>query len=506
MSSSRKQWLLKVIAGPHQGAEIGLYAGKTLVGSDDECDVVLHDILVAPQHLELELTDSGITAAPLGGRVYANGKRIRDARQPVADFGFLSIGGTHLVVGPAEGKWPLLSAADVPELEKEAEPAAEAQAKEGEEPAQENAGAGSQEGPKPVVAQPAAPLAAAPSPQGSKAGPILGIAAGLLLLLGWAAVYTGLSGGGGKSDVVEETPAERARAVVEEMGAVGSIQVEESAGGRVLVSGYVDTESRQRELQTAFREAVPGTRIKIYSLEKIASTARSLIDLRQLPLTVSSLSEGKLKIAGKLPSADPWILMRQSLLREVPGISGIEDSVEIEAPRPGTPNTVFVPVPGMVSSGGSATSYERPAAAPAPASTQGQGQAAPGGAAPAPASLPAGQTTASVPAAAAAAAGPGAEQAGVPQPDPVTDYLVTADTIDTPEATVASITPSQDGLAFVRLSTGGVYFVGARLPFGGTVAKIDAETVTVVEKGVSRTLRQGDAAMKAKTTSATSAP
>lgn len=157
MSTSRKQWLLKVIAGPHQGAEIGLYAGKTLVGSDDECDVVLHDILVAPQHLELELTDSGITAAPLGGRVYANGKRIRDARQSVADFGFLSIGGTHLVVGPAEGKWPLLSAADVPELEKEAEPAAEAQAKEGDEAARDNAEAGAQEGPKPVVAQPAAP-------------------------------------------------------------------------------------------------------------------------------------------------------------------------------------------------------------------------------------------------------------------------------------------------------------------------------------------------------------
>lgn len=329
------------------------------------------------------------------------------------------------------------------------------------------------------------------------------------MLLGWAVIYTGLSGGGGKSDVVEETPAERARAVVEEMGAVGSIQVEESAGGRVLVSGYVDTESRQRELQTAFREAVPGTRIKIYSLEKIASTARALIDLRQLPLTVSSLSEGKLKIAGKLPSADPWILMRQSLLREVPGISGIEDSVEIEAPRPGTPNTVFVPVPGMVSSGGSATSFERPAPAPAsvppPASAQGQGLVSPARVAPAPAQPPAGQTV-SAPAAVAAAAVTGAEQAGVPQPDPVTDYLVTADTIDTPEATVASITPSQDGLAFVRLSTGGVYFVGARLPFGGTVAKIDAETVTVVEKGVSRTLRQGDTAMKAKTTSATSAP
>jgi hypothetical protein len=36
MSNPRQQWLLKVIAGPHQGAEISLHAGKTLIGSDDE--------------------------------------------------------------------------------------------------------------------------------------------------------------------------------------------------------------------------------------------------------------------------------------------------------------------------------------------------------------------------------------------------------------------------------------------------------------------------------------
>lgn len=496
MSSTRKQWLLKVIAGPHQGAEIGLYAGKTLVGSDDECDVVLHDILVAPQHLELELADTGITAAPLGGRVFANGKRIREARLAVPDFGFLSIGGTHLVVGPADGKWPLLSAADIPELEKETETPTESKPEE-EGAANDSADTAGPEGPKPIVATAAVPLAPAPQPS-SKAGPILGIAAGLLLLLGWAVVYSGLSGGAAKSEAVEETTAERARAVVEEMGAVGSIQVEESAGGRVSITGYVDTEVRQRELQMALREAVPGTRIKIYSLEKIASTARSLIDVRQLPLTVSSLSEGKLKISGKLPSADPWILMRQSLMREVPGISGIEDSVEIEAPRPGTPNTVFVSVPGMVPPGAD-YSQDRQAATSAAASTPAAGSASL-----TPAIVPAPAPQAAMPAAAASV--PSSDPAQVPQPDPVTDYLVTPDTIDTPEATVASINPSDDGLAFVRLSTGGVYFVGARLPFGGTVAKIDAETVTIVEKGVTRTLRQGDSAMKAKTTSSLSAP
>ncbi|MGV3659977.1 MAG: type III secretion system inner membrane ring subunit SctD [Prosthecobacter sp.] len=440
-STPRKQWLLKVISGPHQGAEMALTAGKTLIGSDDQCDIVLHDVLVAPQHVEIELADSGMTAAPLGGRVFIAGKRVRDARQKVADFSFVSIGGSHLIIGPATGIWPLLSGADVPELEKEGEPQPEAPPAEG---AQED----------PVVT--AAPASPARRHAPSRLAPMLGITAGVVLLLGWAYVYYDLKVDHQPPAVSHVSkPVERAQAILEDMGVVGSIKIED-ASGRLMATGYVDTESKQRELQAAFREEVPGMRTKIYSLEKIASSARSLMDNERLPLLVSSMAEGKLKISGTLSSADPWIRMRQTLLREVPGISGIEDGVEITAPRP-------------------------PAVQAAIATIQ----------------------TAVVPETAAMTP-PKPVIYQPPTPDPQTDYVITQDTIDTVEATVATIRPDDaTGLAYVRLSTGGVYFSGARLPYGGTVDRIESGTVTVVEKGVTRVLHQGDAATKARNTTST---
>lgn len=457
MSAPKQQWLLKVIAGPHQGAEIGLYEGKTLVGSDDECDVVLHDVLVAPQHVEFELSStSGITVAPLGGRVFIHGKRVREARQAWPAFTFLSLGGSHLVLGPAGQAWPLLSAADIPELEKEVE------APEVDPKGSIESKATSTEAIAPSGVTPLAPVGAAPQPAltpASRLGPILGILAGVLLLLGWAIVYNDFFSTQKNSaepqkevtDAEAALPITRVKAVVKELGLVESIQVDESAG-RLTVSGYVDTESRQRELQAALRASVPGLRTKIYSLEKIASTARSLLEAQRLPLTVSSLSEGALRISGKLASAEPWIRMKQTLLAEVPGINDIQDDVEIEPQR-----TAIAPA--------LQTSFELPQKSVEPAASV---------------VTPSAVTPPSNP----------------PAADSKTETFLSPDSIDTPEATVAAVRGETAGLGYIRLSTGGVYFAGARLPYGGTIDQIDAGTVTIIEKGQRRTLRPGDKAMK----------
>src|SRR5687768_7650645 len=118
-------WLLKIISGPHQGAEVALRPGRLVVGSHAECDLVLHDVLVAPQHFALTLENGRVSVEPLEGRVYANGKRL-SAASPVPEFGFVTVGTTHLVLGPGAARWPLLSPADVPELEKEPAPSAAA--------------------------------------------------------------------------------------------------------------------------------------------------------------------------------------------------------------------------------------------------------------------------------------------------------------------------------------------------------------------------------------------
>lgn len=469
MSLPQQQWLLKVIGGPHQGAEIGLYAGKTLVGSDDECDVVLHDVLVAPQHVELDLSTTGIIAAPLGGRVFINGKRVREARQPLPAFAFLSIGGSHLVLGPAGQTWPLLSAADLPDLEKESE--ADPKAVESTPVTSLTTGETTESTLKPIASE-GKITSESPdiSRSASRAGPVLGIVAGIILLVGWVVVYKDFFAEGGKTKPAKggqisenhdaDLPITRVEAVIKELGLVDSILVEEAAG-RLTASGYVDTESKQRELQAALRATVPGLRTKIYSLEKIASTARSLIEAQRLPLTASSLSEGKLRISGKLTSADPWIRMKQTLLAEVPGLSEVQDDVEIEAPQPPAPNKLFISrVPVIENS-----SVSPPVITPVPSPV----------------------------------IAPSAPTQPVMVPEHATEGLITQDTIDTPEATIASIRPSGEGLGYIRLNTGGVYFTGARLPYGGTIDKIEADSVTIIERGQTRKLQQGDVAMKDKT-------
>lgn len=432
MSTNRKQWLLKVIAGPNKGAEIELRSGKMLIGSDDECDVILHDVLIAPQHVEIETAANGVTAAPLGGRVYVNGKRIRDAMQAVPEFAFISIGGSHVAIGLDGVRWPLLSAADIPELEKEGE----------------DQSADEKRAEAPVVVDPA-PLMAAPGatpgkkPKSARIIPLAGIIAGFMILLGWFVAYENYSGsskGESTGQGVSSNQLDRARAVVDEMGLKDTIKVDEVAG-RISISGYVNTEAEQRGLQVAFREKLPGVNTRVYSLEKIASTARSLIDDQHMTLTVSSVGEGKLKITGRLPSTDSWARIKQGLERSVPGIAGIEDDIEIESPLALAPSL----------------------RTPETKASQ-QGALTPSG----------------TPIQTAKMA------------DPETGHLITSDTIDTPESTVAVIKGGAGMLGFVRLNTGGVYFTGARLPFGGTVITIDEYTLTIEEKGGMRTLRKGD--------------
>lgn len=457
--SPRVQWLLKVVAGPHQGAEIELPTGKTLIGSDDECDVVLHDVLIAPQHLELDLGVDGIMAAPLGGRIFIGGKRVRDARQQVPSFTFLSLGGTHLVIGPAKGAWPLLSAADAPELEREVEvPSTSSE----EDDVDNQAEVQGNEKPSESAEQAPAPV----SPPVAKLRPWFGIAAGILLLLGWVIIYQRMQmRNEGMELIASETkesdlaPSDRAQAIVDRLGLTGDIVIEDS-GGRLSASGYVETDAKQRELQASFREELPGLRSKIYSREKITSSARSLIDSQRLPLEVACLAEGKLKVSGKLSSNEGWIPMRATLLREIPGVSEVQDEVEIVEDKPVMPQPV-APVVAVAVETASATPIQ--SAVPSPTAEP------------------------------------------VAEADPF-DVFVTADSVDRADSVIATIRADRPETAFMKLSTGGVYFVGGRLPFGGTITQIEADRITVQEGGATRSHTLGQTVTRSRSTASTNTP
>lgn len=523
MSDTRSQWLLKVIAGPHQGAEIDLAPGKSLIGSDDGCDVVLHDVLIAPQHMAIDAGPKALFVEPLGGRVYLAGKRVKDTRQKVDPFIFITLGGTHLVIGPVDGKWPLLSAGDAPELEKEApEPAPGEEGKPADNAATATgATAGNGGG---SAAATATDGESPPPPK--RAVAIFGVAFGLLLLTAWLILFNiwkgnnPLPGGDGDNDLKS-----RAEAVLKVHGASEDVRVE-SDGGRLYARGYVPKSDQLRDIEVDLRTKAAGVVPRIWSLESLAESARSILRLQRLPLDVAANAEGRLVISGSVADRDLWNRVKQQLADEIPGVTGVESQVTVPSIMKPTERTVIVTLPAHAAAqkqsgtdptgapakstgdGVAAAAAITPAAGLAAASAE---RSSPSQREPAMTSARGSMGITSVPQErekGVAATGSGSVNAAASAtglfqaPPPVPRALFP--TIDKPDATVESIQNRPGGLGSMRLSSGGIYFAGARLPFGGVIKLISEGRIIIQEGESERVVGIGDMVILGATSGATS--
>lgn len=525
MSDTRSQWLLKVIAGPHQGAEIDLAPGKSLIGSDDGCDVVLHDVLIAPQHVAIDAGPKALFVEPLGGRVYLAGKRVKDTRQKVEPFVFITLGGTHLVIGPVDGKWPLLSAGDAPELEKEApEPPPGEEGKPADNAA---AAAGATAGNGGGSATAAATDGESPPPP-KRAVAIFGVAFGLLLLTAWVILFNiwkgnnPLPGGDGDNDLKS-----RAEAVLKVHGASEDVRVE-SDGGRLYARGYVPKSDQLRDIEVDLRTKASGVVPRIWSLESLAESARSILRLQRLPLDVIANAEGRLVVSGSVADRDLWNRVKQQLTDEIPGVTGVESQVTVPsimkptertvivtlpapaaAQKPGGTETTGAPAKGL-GNGVAAAATITPAAGLAAASAEqrvSQSQREPamtsGRGSMGITSAPQEEKEKGVGANGSGSVNAAASATGLFQaPPPVPRALFP--TIDKPDATVESIQNRPGGLGSMRLSSGGIYFAGARLPFGGVIKQVSEGRVVIQEGESQRVVGIGDMVILGATSGATS--
>lgn len=530
MSESRSQWLLKVIAGPHQGAEVELASGKSLIGSDEGCDVVLHDVLIAPQHLAVDAGAKALFVEPLGGRVYVSGKRVKDTRQKVEPFTFITLGGTHLVIGPVDGKWPLLSAGDVPELEKEApEPEAAEEAKTGEAAATTQAGA--------ATAATSGPESGAASPPPKRAVALFGVGFGLLLLTAWLILFNLWKSnqenpaGGDKDDLKT-----RAEEVLKFHKADSVVKVE-AEGGRLFARGYVERSDQRRLIEQDLRSQASGVFPRIWSLEDLAESARSILRLQGLPLKVTVTPEGRLAISGTTENRDLWNRVKQKLADEIPGVTGVDSQVTVPAIVRPSERTVIVTLPGDVQrqgpgaddATGGALSAEAEAGSvggtmPGQAASPDMISSQSGGAIESVAVASAGQDPAqagavnrgsgfaSAPGSLGRSSAQGSGAGGVAAPPP-REVIVRQPqelrplfpTIDKPDATIEIIQARPGGLGSMRLSSGGIYFAGGRLPYGGVVRAVEEERVLIEEAGVERAVRMGEMVRLAGTPGASNA-
>lgn len=120
-----KQFVLRVLSGPHAGAEVNIGPQPSLLGKADSCDIVLIDDALQDQHVQFSVKDNKILCTPMeGASVFVGGIETHEARE-VNSFQPIVCGTTLLALGPKDQIWPTVT---IPKLQSEAE-AAEAEEK-----------------------------------------------------------------------------------------------------------------------------------------------------------------------------------------------------------------------------------------------------------------------------------------------------------------------------------------------------------------------------------------
>ncbi len=117
---AQEKFLLKILSGPHRGAEVPLSSDALLLGQGETCDVVLADETLQKEHIKLQIEkDYDCRLIPIGKiTFYINGNPYNEPTL-LHPFQYVLIGKTLFAIGPSDQPWPDLSEENAPPIAKE---------------------------------------------------------------------------------------------------------------------------------------------------------------------------------------------------------------------------------------------------------------------------------------------------------------------------------------------------------------------------------------------------
>ena len=305
---SDERFILKVLTGPNQGAELELSAGAYVVGSADECDVNFSDALVAPRHLSVELSEDSIVAKRLDGKVFVDGKPMVDTRQTIKFFQFVTAGSTYFLFGPAGREWPQGVPGPLPPLEPETQPESAAP-----------------ESPAPSTKGPEKPKdEASPTDRAKK------VALLTFLLFSVLAVSSFLLMRLDRRDppppATAETILPGVKAMVQKQPYAEAVTVG-IRNSRVFVSGFVPTNAEARQLRSLVTRPDGLVACHVVSDEEILADVGEILDSFRSGLRAKMDSAGGVEISGFAGDTDTWNQLRTILESDLPGYPRLKFSV-----------------------------------------------------------------------------------------------------------------------------------------------------------------------------------
>jgi type III secretion system YscD/HrpQ family protein len=319
-------YILKVLSGPHLGAEVRLTAGDYRLGRDDSCDIVLSDRSLRGEHALIAIGPDGVKVQSLAGEVRIDHDAHRDAARLLPFFTVLGLGTTHVAIGPEADAWPdlLPPAAGTP-----AAIAAVAPTVAGAVPAV--AEAAPETSPAPVTSR-------MPLHRGHRlwrgaarvAGPLvllLVIGAGVAATRETLMVERGIELAEPLPAESQPTPRARVMAILQDEGITGGLDVAEDRRGRLVVQGHVDSSAAQAVLAERLKRIAEPVQLKVVAGDRMVETARDTLTALGYDLEVAYAGEGVLRLAGYVPEASDLQRALDIVQRDVAGLAGIRNQV-----------------------------------------------------------------------------------------------------------------------------------------------------------------------------------
>lgn len=325
--------VMKLLSGLQQGAEAPLTDGVAYsIGSADECDIVLQDESVAPQHLALTVEGGRIHLDALDRSVMVANRKLTPG-QPLdlPPGSAIRLGVVYLGIGPAETDWTRIA---LPEMaESRPDIAAESVPAEGTVEASEEAQPAVPESePDPKLTR--LPVAVEPRPGSSRRRVALGIATvmALALIALWRPFSAWLNSDVAPTATVSEPSAvEKAKAVIADLG-LADISVAARPGGVVVLTGYCATREIKNRVIAALQARGVAANNQLWPEDALQEAVTHTLErFGGKMLSHDYLQKGALRLSGRLRAGLRHDQLLATLRNDVPGLSRIESEVKTVA-------------------------------------------------------------------------------------------------------------------------------------------------------------------------------
>ncbi|MDR2812487.1 MAG: hypothetical protein LBB05_01695 [Puniceicoccales bacterium] len=354
--------VLKVLSGPHQGAEFDVPNEEVVIGAADECDVIISDVLVANKHLKMKITDGCAFVTPLEGNVFVAGKLLREPAA-IDNFQFLTIGATHMMFGESGGEqWQTIALGDFPELEKVEEAVSTfTDAADGTQGTIEGGANGdkkvgekwvvewNEDGtPKKKEFNSAAGLITSTelTDRESEKGKflmkffggrqltwrqiviryILGFALCVIIAIG-TSIAVVVFNQKGPVPAPPQSIEVRVQKAIDALNLKGKIKVSKVGDEPVSVVGYVDAMEDSVAVKSALKSISEDISIKLLAMEKVLSSAQEMVKESKQNIVLKKSEEfGELIATGYVKKEEIWTNLK-SEISSIKGITNIKDEV-----------------------------------------------------------------------------------------------------------------------------------------------------------------------------------